>query len=327
MTTIGNGRESTTQSGPLEEVVGVIQNVLYRQDPNYVAAGDLFLESSQAIYVAYIAGISPAPIVYGAAAALGGLVGALAVSDTNVLANKKSFLAGCDTPRTVDWGLPVNDRAAKKGRFKIFIPRAEIESIETEGGIAVKTAKTTYVFGYAFEEASWEAAALFTAWLAQDLPNHWSVARFGLHRQFTYRPQDLIRAFLRNESVPESFLGQVSGDGEYMNSFFAGLALVDRNNLEPILDRCQSAPEAFRLRIIHFLKGRAEGGDSIPQSVYLWGVAAVIFFVLSVAFIDRFPLVVIVLIVCLGGLIATLADWLRGPRRYFQQIKRLKSQE
>jgi len=63
-----------------DEVIAVIQNVLYRLDPGTVAAGDLFLEPSRATCLIYTAGISQAPIVYGAAALLGGLVGLVATS-------------------------------------------------------------------------------------------------------------------------------------------------------------------------------------------------------------------------------------------------------
>jgi len=309
---------STGSEGQSENAVGVIENIVYRPNAQQIALGDIFLEPSKATYIAYGLGLSFAPIAYGAAAALGGLM--LMASLPDIKPDELMHHAKAD--RLKHWGWTPDERAAVKG-IKVVIRRDDIKSFETSGGLAIRTDDKQIVFGYAYPKEAVQSAALFEEWQRGKLKSHPSIRRFGLDRGFNLTPQRLIRAVLTKAPIEPGLLETVISNDEYMKSLWEGVEATGPQQRRRLLIAWRRESDAFRAQVIQFLQDKASTGDRIPRSVFVLGIVTLMAIGLNIG-VDMsenaHAFLGMMTILPLGGFIGKLADWRRGPRWYYGQL-------
>ncbi len=243
------------------ETVAVLANMLWRSNFETVLLGDIFLERDRATFIPYGGFRCTTPIVTGAAAVFGGLVGVVA----NQLLDGAvgDVLPKAKKARTVDWGLSPSERAQAHAQ-SIQVARFAIESIETSGGLAVAAAGEEHMFGHAFPEDAAEHSRLFKEWHAGDLRSHASATEAGLGIEYP-PPQVLLDSFFERRPVISGHaLERAAGDKEYMQHVMKLFATMGPWTQERLLKSWEDEPRAFRVEIAAFLREESRGADRWP---------------------------------------------------------------
>lgn len=239
----------------------VIENILMRTDWERVLLGDIFFDQSNVTFVPYGGFRNTAPIISGAAAVFGGLVGV--VSNKLLDGTISDALPQAKKARTVDWGLSISDRAKKHGGA-ISLSRSSIQTYETEGGLVVESPGGKHIFGYAFSEDATEYSRLFREWYSDRLTSHPSAAKAGIGIEYP-PPQVLLDSILENNpSVTGRALEVLAKDKDYMKRFTKVFATMGSKKRHQILEQWRDEPQTFRSEIARFLSAQGKGGDRLP---------------------------------------------------------------
>lgn len=243
------------------QTLAVVPNMLSRLDSETVALGDIFLEAGRLVFIPYGAFRSSAPIVTSAAAALGGIVGA--ISNKLLDGSVHDATSRAHKARVMDWGMSVDARLTKHHR-SIAIHRKDIHSFETEGGLAIVAAGQTHVFGYAFHAEADSNAAILVLWETNRLAVDASVAEAGIGITWP-PPMKLLDSFIAGAPVLSSTqMESLSRDERYMAQMMDILGRIGNQKRRLLLEAWADQSESFKSQIERFLESKSSEAKRLP---------------------------------------------------------------
>jgi hypothetical protein len=168
-----------------QQCVAVLTNLLYRHDFERVVLGDLFIEDATVRFIPYGGFRSSVPVMKAAAAALGGVVGAL--SNSQLDGSLREAVPNAKKARTLEWGC---DPKIERNATRLFeIHKPSMNRVGTEGGIVFGTTSGSIAFGYAFGVDQETYASQVKSWLTGSLAHGANLAQPNTKRATMSRPQ------------------------------------------------------------------------------------------------------------------------------------------
>ena len=246
-----------------QECKAVLKNILHRTDWQSVSLGDLFLDEAVARFIPYSGFRYSAPIVSGAAAVLGGLVGA--VSNRLLDGTLSDAVPRAKKARVLEWAMEPAKRADRHAGT-IKLEKAAVKRLETAGGITFETVAGTEIFGYAFDEDAATYSDVLKQWYSGSLVSNPSVAQYGIGIGHP-APLDFIESTLAAghlEPHSTEAAAELSKDTDYLKRLAEVFGTYDKRRREQLLRAWRAMPGAFKSHLAAFMATKSEGSEQLP---------------------------------------------------------------